>query len=93
MKQEVNVARALPVAPDKLLVTRWPLVLVVARKHALNTHTDALGALDGAPSLAVEQIETDYAVGVHMWVHRDGSVRSLLKGDFGRFCCASEVSS
>ena len=40
----------------KLIVALRPLVLRVASQHTLDTHADALDALDGAPARGAEEI-------------------------------------
>ena len=57
----------------KLIVALRPLVLRVASQHTLNTHADALDALHGAPARGAEEIQTDDAVGVDVWVDGDGA--------------------
>lgn len=88
---ELNIAGALSVSSDKLLITRGPLVLGVAGQHALDAHADALGALDWAPALVAEKVEADDAVGVDVRVDGDRAVGAVLKCDFGRFCCGCEL--
>lgn len=83
---KVNVARPQPVLGHELLVARGPLVLGVARQHALDAHADALGALDGAPALVPQQVEADDAVGVDVRVDGDRAVGLLLEYDFWGFC-------
>nr|POF07879.1 hypothetical protein CFP56_66171 [Quercus suber] len=75
MIQEVDVSRSLPVTTHKLLVPRRPFGLGVTRQHALNTDTDALNIVHGAPALRVQQIEADYAVGVDVGVQRHTAQR------------------
>jgi len=51
---------------------RGVTVLRVPGKHALDTHAYALNALDGTPSVSTaEEVQTDYAVRVDVWVHWD----------------------
>lgn len=76
------------VAPHKLLVPRWSLILGVACQHALDAHADALNVLDGGPALRAEEVEADVAVGIHVRVHGDGAGWGceVRKGYFGGFC-------
>jgi hypothetical protein len=53
---ELNVAWAQAVAPNKLFVARWTLILRVASEHTLDTHADALYVLDWTPTLSTEEI-------------------------------------
>lgn len=72
MKHKTNIPRPLSIVLDKILITRRPLLLGIARQHALQTDTNTLDIVDGAPALAVKQIETDDAVGVDVRVPGDG---------------------
>jgi hypothetical protein len=65
--------------PAKILVTRRSLVLGVSRQHALDAHADALDALHGGPAVGAEEVQTDDAVGVDMWV--DGYGAGSLRGN------------
>lgn len=88
MVVELNVPGPLPVCADELLVAGGPLVLGVARQHALQAHAHALDVLDGAPALLAEEVEADDAVGVDVRVHRDGPVGGLDEGHLGGLCGA-----
>lgn len=87
--EELDVAGSQSVASDKVFVSRRPLVLVVARQHALDAHAHAGDALDGAPALLAEQVEADDAVGVDVGMHGDRAIGLLVEGDLGRFWTAS----
>ena len=76
MVKELDVAGSQLVSSYKVLVTGGPLVLVVARQHALDAHADTLDTLDRAPALLAEQVEADDAVGVYVRVHGDRTVGS-----------------
>lgn len=73
--EELNVAWPQLVAPHEVLVARGSLVLVVACKHALDAHADALRALHGAPALRSEEVEANDAVGVDVRVYRNRAAR------------------
>jgi hypothetical protein len=83
---EVNVSWPKPIAPDEFLISRRPLILGITRQHTLYAHADALDALNWAPSLLAEQVETNDAVGVDMGMHRDRSVGKLNEGYLRWFC-------
>lgn len=68
VKIEANVSWPLGVSANKVLVARRPLCLVVAGEHALQAHTHALHIVDGAPALAIKQVEADDSVAVDMRV-------------------------
>ena len=85
MVVEADVPRPLSIPPHEVVITGWPLVLGVARQHALNAHAYAFDILHGAPSLATQKIETNDAVGVDVRMHGDGAVRGFHEGDFGGF--------
>jgi hypothetical protein len=72
---EVDIPRSEAVRAYKVLVARRPLVLGVARQHALQAHADALDVLNGAPPLLAKQVETYDAIRVYVRVNRDRSVR------------------
>jgi hypothetical protein len=82
--QKFYIPRSLSVHTHKLFVARRSFVFVVAREHALYAHADGLGALDGAPSLVPQEIETYYPVRIDVWVHGDWTAWSIHKGDFWR---------
>ena len=86
MVEEVNIPWPSTVGSHKLRIALGPLVLGVAREHALQTHAHALDVLDGAPALLAEQVETYYAVGVDVRVHWNRTVGELDECDFGGFC-------
>jgi hypothetical protein len=69
--------------PDKLLIPGRPLLLCVARQHALQTDTHALDIVDWAPALLVQQVQTDDAVGVDVRVVRDRVGVGFDEGYFG----------
>lgn len=47
VKHEVDIPRPLCVVSHEILVSRRPLLLGVARQHALQTHADALNVVNG----------------------------------------------
>jgi len=69
VEEEVDISRPKLVRLHKDMVARRPLVLVVARQHALQAHADALDIVHGTPALTVQQVEADDAVRVDMRVH------------------------
>ena len=83
VKGKLDVPRPRCVVPDKVLVAWWPLLLRVAREHALQTDADALHIVYGAPAGSVEKVEADDAVGVDMWVPRYGMCVVLDEDYFG----------
>ncbi len=85
MVVELDVPWAQPVASHKFFVTRRTLVLGVTGQHALDAHADTLHILDGTPSLLTEEVKTDEAVCIDMWVHRNGPVWQLNEGNLWRF--------
>lgn len=74
MINKIDIPRPLGVMPHELLVPFRPLVLRVPRQHALDTHAHALHILHRAPAGGAEEVEADDAVGVDVWVDRDGAV-------------------
>ncbi len=82
---ELHVPGTQPVAPDELFVPRWTLVLRVARKHALNTHANALYVLDWTPTLSTEEIQADEAIRVDMRMHGNRPIGKLDESDLWRF--------
>ena len=86
--EKVNVFRPQAVGFHKLLVPWRPLVLGVAREHALQAHADALDILHGAPPLLAEEIQADDAVGIYVWVDGDRPIGQVYKRDLGGFCRA-----
>jgi len=83
VKDKVNIPRPLSVIPDKVLISLWPLLLRVARKHTLKTDTHAFDVVDRGPAGAVEQVEADDAVGVDVWVPGYGVSFVAEEDDFG----------
>lgn len=83
VKGKLDVPRPRCVVPYEVLVAWWPLLLRVAREHALETHADALYVVHGAPAGSVEEVEADNAVGVDVWVPRYG-MRVVLNEDHFR---------
>ena len=71
MVEKVNVFRPQAVGFHKLLVPWRPLVLGVAREHALQAHANALNILYWAPALLAEEVQADDAVAVDVRVHGD----------------------
>jgi hypothetical protein len=51
----------------------------------LYAHANTLNVLDGTPALLTEEIETDYAIGIDVWVHGDGTIGGVDKGYFWWF--------
>lgn len=84
MIQEFYISRSLSVDTHKLCIARRSLVLAVAGKHALYAHADALGALDGAPSLISQEVEAYDSVRVDVRMHGDWAAWVLDKGDLWR---------
>jgi len=91
MKEEINVSRPPDVRPAKRLVPRRPLVLAVAREHALDAHADTLDVVDGRPALPVQQVEADDAVAVDVGMGGNGPWGIVDAGEcyFGCFCVLS----
>jgi hypothetical protein len=87
---EVDVLWTLCISPHEILITRRPLILRVAREHALNAHAHALHILDRTPPLATQQIQADNAIGVNMWMDGDWTVWGLDKGHLRSFCRKSK---
>ena len=79
MINKTNIPRPLGIVPDKLLVPFRPLVLGVPCQHALNTHADTLDILYGAPAGGAKKVQTDYPIGVNVWVDWDGAGEGLLR--------------
>jgi hypothetical protein len=86
MEHEADIPWTLGVVLDKVLVARRPLLLRVAGQHTLQADADALDVVDGAPALAVEEVETYDAVGVDVWVPGDWVGVVADEDDFGSFC-------
>jgi hypothetical protein len=68
MKHEIDIPRPLRVVPHKVIIPFWPLLFRVARQHALQTDTNAFDIVYRRPSLSVEYVKADDAVGVDVWV-------------------------
>jgi hypothetical protein len=83
------IPRPLRVQPHKILVPRGPLVLRVARQHALQAHAYALDVLHGRPAGRAEEVETDDAVAVDVGV--DGDFADEGGGVWGRGGGGGEV--
>lgn len=49
--EELDVSGSLLIASHKVLIAGRPLVFVIARQHALDTHAYTRNALDGTPTL------------------------------------------
>lgn len=86
VKHEMNISRPQPVCSHKLGITRRSLVLGVASEHALQTQAGALDILHRRPALTAEEIQTDDAVGVNVWMYWYLPVCSLDEHDLGKFC-------
>jgi len=86
MKVEVDVSRASPVVPHEFCVARRPLVLGIARQHALQAYAYALYVVYRAPGCSVEKVKTDYAIRVDVRVHGDWVCSVFEENDFGCFC-------
>lgn len=74
MVVEIDVPGPQAVASDELFVARRPLILGIARQHALETHADTLDVLYRAPSLLSQEIEADDAVRVDVRMYGYGSI-------------------
>jgi hypothetical protein len=62
MVVKLDVLWSLAVHADEIFVSRRPLVLGIAGKHALQAHADALNVLHWTPSLLAEEVKADDAV-------------------------------
>jgi hypothetical protein len=82
---KIDIPRPSPIICHKLLVSFWPLIFRVPRQHALQTHAYTLYVLDGQPPLSAEEVETDYAVRVDVWVHGYWAVGAEDEGYFWGF--------
>jgi hypothetical protein len=69
MEQEIDIPRSPPITPHKLGIIRRSLILVIPSQHALQANAHTFDIMHGTPSLLVEQIQTDDAVRVDVWVH------------------------
>lgn len=83
MKDETYVPWSLRVVPDKVLVSRWSLLLGVAREHTLETDAHALYVMHWTPPLSVEEVEADDAVRIDVRMPRYG-VRLVFHEDYFR---------
>lgn len=87
---EGDVAWSPPIRGHKLLIARRSLVLCILCQHALDTHADTLDGLHGRPASGSEEVQTDDAITVDVWVDGYGS-RCVARWtdfdelDFGRF--------
>lgn len=81
---EIDVLWPQAVAPDELLVSRWTLVLCVARQHALQRHANTLNILNRTPALLTQEVETYDAVRIDVRMYWYWSVGLLDEGHFGR---------
>lgn len=68
---KVDIPGSALVVGHKVTITRWPLVPGISCQHALQTHADTLDCLDGGPAWATQEVQTDDAVAVDVWVHGD----------------------
>lgn len=68
MEDKAYVPRPLRVVPNEVVVAWWSFLLRVACEHALQTDTHAFHVVYRAPTLFVEKVETNDAVGVDVWV-------------------------
>jgi len=87
MKDKINISGPARITPDKLCITRRSFALTVPHQHTHDTQRHALGVLHRTPPLTRQQIQTDDAVAVDMWVQRDVA-RWRRRPDedyFGRF--------
>jgi hypothetical protein len=71
---EINIPRSSPVISHKLLISLRSFILRVPRQHALQAHAYA--------ALLAEQVKTDDAVRVDVWVHGYWSVGAEEEGYF-----------
>ena len=83
--QEIDIARTPSIAPHKLLITWRPFVLHIPCEHTLYTHADTLDVLDGTPALSAQQIQTNDAVGVDVWMDWDWAVGCAKEGHLWGF--------
>lgn len=83
---KLDVLRPCLVRADKVGVAFGPVVLCVAREHALDAHTYALDILYGAPARGAQEVQADDAVGVDVRVHGYRPVFLLSEDDLGGFC-------
>jgi len=72
MKHKIDIPRPRPIRPHKVIIPLWPLLLRVAGEHRLQADANGFHVVDGRPALAIEQVEADDAVGVHVRVPGDG---------------------
>jgi hypothetical protein len=70
MKYEIDIPWPLRIVPYEVLIPGGPLLLRIAREHALQGDADALDIVYGAPTLAIKKVEANDAVGVHMRMPR-----------------------
>lgn len=85
MVVKVDVFWSETVASDELLVSGRPLVLGIARQHALEAHAYALDVLDRTPALVAQEIEAYDAVGINVRMHGNRAVGLLDEGYFWWF--------
>jgi hypothetical protein len=83
MKHKIDIPRPLSIILDKLIIALRPLLLRITSEHTLQAHTHALYVMNRGPSRAVEQVETDDAVGVDVWVPGNGVGLCFDEDDFG----------
>jgi hypothetical protein len=82
MKHKANIPRPLRIISHEILVSLRPLLLIITTEHTLQTNTHALDIMYRGPARAVEQVETDDAVGVDVWVPGYGARVGADEGDF-----------
>lgn len=83
---ELDVLRSRLVCADEVGVAFGPVVLCIAREHALDAHTYALDILYGTPARGSQEVQADDAVGVDVRVHGYRPVFLLCEDNFGGFC-------
>jgi len=83
MKDEINVSWSLCIVAHKVLITRWPLVFRVAGQHALQANAHALDIVDGRPSLTIEEVKANDAIGIYVRMYGDWVGFIADKNNFG----------
>ncbi len=91
MKHEADIPRPLCIVPDEVIVALWPLLLRVAREHALQANAYALDVMNWRPSLSVEEVEANDAIGVDVWVPGYGVGVVLDEDYFGSLWLSRSV--
>lgn len=83
MEHKVDVPGPLRVVLDEVVIAWRPLLLCVARKHALQADTNTLNIVYRTPACSIEKVKADNTVCVDMWVPWDGMRLVLHEYYFG----------